>query len=122
MGAAAVPTIIGGFLTLPGTHFLLVQIVGFALISYVVTLVFVALFTFPLYFWLARRGLIRSWVCVSAGFLVGTAVIFFLRLPQVPRGTDILLFASEGCVAGGVFWVIWRSGGKHRLRDTLGEH
>jgi hypothetical protein len=113
--AAAVPTVINGIITLPGQHFLFPQMVGFAALSYLITLAFVAVFAWPVYRWLFRLGLIRLWTCLLAALCLALVILVIFRAPELPQLSDAYVFGSEGLAAGAVFWLIWRRGARRQV-------
>ena len=83
---------------------LLFAMLAFYVFSFVLTLP-IAL---PLYLLLQRFGLVRWWSAALGGFLAGQGVVVLL-FGNV-GATGYLGFGTVGCLAGVVFWLIWRHG------------
>lgn len=80
LGAAAVPAVLGGFLTRVTDNFNLVTSLGMAAIFYPFVLVFSALFGGPILYMLYKRGRESLWPVLFSAAISGVALSLMLSI------------------------------------------
>jgi hypothetical protein len=105
--APLVPSMLSAVLSPIGSHWALATLVGFFVISYLITLAFEVALGLPILLLMARFRLVRWWTALISGLIVGVVVAIALRLPNLVEVRDVLVLGLEGAASAFTFWVVW---------------